>query len=105
MKKLIFLGACLVALALQPVIAQTKPDVVIVRLADGTNASQLIIVRGPGKNEVIDLLTSINTKGLISSGEAIQQAIAELYREGYSLKSTFSGYQGSVSTLLFVKEK
>jgi hypothetical protein len=54
-------------------------------LADGTNASQLIIVRGPGKNEQIDLLTSTNTKGLISSGEAIQQAIAKLYQEGYSL--------------------
>jgi hypothetical protein len=124
MKKLFFLGACLVALASQPVKAQlqstapdmvimkgrgmTQPsgaDVVVVRVGDGTNASQLIIVRGPGKNEVVDLITSTNTKALISSGEAIQQAIAGLYREGYSLKSTFSGYQGSVSTLIFVKEK
>lgn len=105
MKKLFFLGACLVALASQPTMAQTGGADVVVRLADGTNASQLIIVRGPGKNEQIDLLTSTNTKGLISSGEAIQQAIAKLYQEGYSLKSSISGYQGSVSTLVFVKEK
>jgi hypothetical protein len=106
MKKLFFLGACLMALASQPAMAQTGgADVVVVRLADGTSASQLIIVRGPGKNEQIDLLTSTNTKGLISSGEAIQQAIAKLYQEGYSLKSSISGYQGSVSTLVFVKEK
>jgi hypothetical protein len=106
MKKIFFIGACFVTLSSAPVMAQTSgSDVVVVRLADGTNASQLIIVRGPGKNEQIDLLTSTNTKGLISSGEAIQQAIAKLYQEGYSLKSTFGGYQGYVSTLIFVKEK
>ena len=106
MKKLLFLGACLVALASQPVMAQTSgADVIVVRLIDGGIASQLIIVRGPGKNERIDLVSSTNTKGLISSGEVIQQAIEKLYQEGYSLKSTFSGYGGYGSTLIFVKEK
>jgi hypothetical protein len=105
MKKLLFLGACFVALASQPVLAQASPDVVVVRVADGTYGSQLVIVRGPGKNEQIDLINSTNTKGLISSGEAIQQALAKLYQEGYSLKSSFSGHQGQVSTLVFVKGK
>ncbi|MFD1874263.1 hypothetical protein [Hymenobacter bucti] len=106
MKKLLFLGACLVALASQPVMAQTGgADVVVVRIADGSNASQLVIVRGPGRNERIDLSSSINNKSLTSTGEAIQQATAKLYQEGYILKSTFSGQGGFVSTLVFVKEK
>jgi hypothetical protein len=108
MKKLFFMGACLVALSSSSVRAQAaeaEPQVVVVRVADGTNGSQVIIVRGPGRSEQLDMITSTNTKGLISSGLTIQQAIAKLYQEGYSLKSTFSGYQGSVSTLVFVKEK
>jgi hypothetical protein len=106
MKKILFLGACLVALASKPVMAQTAgPDVVVVRVTDGLVASQMVIVRGPGKNEQIDLPVGTHTKGLVSSGEVIQQAIAKLYQEGYSLKSTFGGHQGSASTLVFVKEK
>jgi hypothetical protein len=106
MKKLLFLGACLVALASQPVMAQTSgPDIVVVRVIDGIAASQMVIVRGLGKNERIDLADGSNNKGLVSSGEAIQQAIAKLYQEGYSLRSTFGGHQGSASTLIFVKEK
>jgi hypothetical protein len=94
MKKILFLGACLVALASKPVMAQTAgPDVVVVRVTDGLVASQ------------IDLPVGTHTKGLVSSGEVIQQAIAKLYQEGYSLKSTFGGHQGSASTLVFVKEK
>jgi hypothetical protein len=105
MKKLLLLGACLVALASSPVMAQTGPNVVVVRVTDGLVASQMVIVRGPGKNKQIDLPLGTNTKGLVSFGEAIQQAIAKLYQEGYSLKSTFGGHQGSASTLVFVKEK
>jgi hypothetical protein len=81
--------------------AQTGPDVVAVRVTDGLVASQMVIVREPGKNQQIDLSVGTNTKGLVSSGEAIQQAIAKLYQEG----STFGGHQGSASTLVFVKEK
>ena len=34
---------------------------------------------------------------------AYQRIIANLYQQGYSLKSTFSEFQGSFSTLVFVK--
>jgi hypothetical protein len=88
------------------VMAQTGgADVVVVRVADGTIGSKMVIVRGPGKNEQVDLFDGTNTKGLVTSGEAIQQVIVKLYQEGYVLKSTFSGHQALVSTLVFIKEK
>lgn len=47
----------------------------------------------------------LSVKSLTTSGEAMQQVFAKLYKEGYSLKSTFGGGQGFTSTLVFVKEK
>ena len=106
MKKLLFLGACLLALSSSPVRAQTGgSDVVVVRLVDGLPSSQLVIVRGPGQNEQLELPAGIGTKNLISSGEVLQQAVAKLYQEGYTLKSTFSSKGGSAATLIFTKEK
>ncbi len=107
MKKVLFLGACLVALASSPVIAQTAgPQVVVVRVNDGGGlGSHLVIVRGEGKSEVVDFPLGLSVKSLTTSGEAMQQVFAKLYQEGYALKSTFGGGQGYTSTLVFVKEK
>jgi hypothetical protein len=56
MKKLLFLGACLVALASQPVMAQTGgADVVVVQVSFGLGAGQILISHGGGKTEVVEI--------------------------------------------------
>jgi hypothetical protein len=105
MKKLLFLGACLVALASQPVMAQTGGvDVVVVRVFDNGSSVNLVINRGPGKSEKVFFGSGGNDKHLADTAEAYQQLIAKLHQEGYGLKSTFPAVNG-LATLVFVKEK
>lgn len=107
MKKLLFLGACLVALASSPAWAQAgEPEVVVVRVVEKiAGKNRLVVVRGEGKSEEVELDSGLNTKSMTASGEAMRRVFAQLYHEGYTLKSTFSGSQGFASTLVFVKEK
>lgn len=106
MKKLLFLGACLVALASQPVMAQTGgADVVVVRVYDGSVSGRLVIAHAGGKTEELPFNGSYNSKGLAESGNQLQQVVTTLYQQGYALKSTFSSSGGVVATLIFVKEK
>lgn len=104
MKKILLLGACLVALASQPVLAQTGgTEVVVVRVVD--TGGRFVIGRPGGKTEEVSFNSSYSSKGLAESAVQLQQAVASLYQQGYTLKSTFTGASGSVSTLIFVKEK
>jgi hypothetical protein len=112
MKKLLFLGACLVALASSPVMAQTGgADVVVVRVNEGSAAvgsNCLIVVRGKGKSEKIAFPTEQQIAGpsaqaLTTSGEIMQGVFAKLHQQGYTLKSTFG--HGSTTTLIFAKGK
>jgi hypothetical protein len=104
MKKLLFLGACLVALATQPVMAQTAgPDVVIVKVYETLSSLRIAVSQGQGKTEVIDAEGGGDKKKIIDSAETLQKLIAGLLQQGYSLKSTFGGTQGVMSTLVFVK--
>jgi hypothetical protein len=119
MKKLLFLGACLVALASSPVMAQTHKaevvmshtelaqtggaEVVVVRVYDGTG--KFVIGRPGGKVEELSFNPNYTSKGLAESTGQLQKAVASLYQQGYTLKSTFGGAQGSIATLIFVKEK
>lgn len=106
MKKLLFLGACLVVLSSQPVMAQTGgPDIVIVRLAEGAGTIHAVITRGEGKSEEIEFPNGSKNKGLIASSEGYYKMINKLYQEGYVLKSTFSSSNINAEnmTLLFVK--
>jgi hypothetical protein len=101
MKKLVFLGACLVALASSPVAAQASaPEVVVVRILNN-----LVIVRPGGKTEEVDYAGGTNAKSLTDSGITVQRVITKLYQEGYVLKSTYSGSAVSGATLIFLKEK
>ena len=51
MKKLLFLGACLVALASQPVMAQTgNAEVVVVRLEESLRRVYVSVTRADGKS-------------------------------------------------------
>lgn len=100
MKKLLFLGACLVALASQPVMAQTGgADVVVVHFYhNGTPRLYAAVARNGAKAEVQDM------KGDgAEETEFCQRIIAKLYQEGYTLKSTFGGSGSMTGTLVFVK--
>jgi hypothetical protein len=100
MKKLLFLGACLVALASQPTMAQTGgADVVVMQAHFGASAGYIIISRGPGKTEKQEF----KTKNEGAEAEAYQQVIAKLYQEGYTIKSAVSPGISSTSTLVFTK--
>lgn len=106
MKKLLFLGACLLALASQPVMAQTgAPDVVVVKVYEGTGTLRIVISHGEGKTELIEAVGGTQKKELIPSAEALQKVITGLCQQGYALKSTFGGTQGYayLSTLVFIK--
>jgi hypothetical protein len=104
MKKLLFLGACLVALASQPVMAQTGgADVVIVKVFEMTGTLRIAISHGEGKTEVVEAVGGGSKKDIVTSSESLHKVIAGLYQQGYSLKSTFDGNQGVLSTLVFVK--
>jgi hypothetical protein len=102
MKKLLFLGACLVALASQPVMAQTAgPEVVVVQAYFPIGTGRVVISRGPGKTEELEFKNGFRQT---AAAESYQQVIAKLYQEGYSIKTSFSSTSG-LSTLIFVKEK
>jgi hypothetical protein len=105
MKKLLFLGTCLVALASSPVMAQTGgADVIVVRVYDG-NGGKLVIARAGGKTEEILFNSNYTSKALAESTSQFQQVVASLYQQGYALKSTFSAGSGGVASLIFIKEK
>jgi hypothetical protein len=104
MKKLLFLGACLVAFASQPVLAQTGgPEVVVVRFGYvGASKLRAYIARGadkveeqenPGKNRMPD------------EAAFCQQLITKLYQEGYTLKGSFSTGNIPPASMVFVKDK
>ena len=105
MKKLLFWGACLVALASQPVMAQTGgSNVIVVRVRDSGVGIELVINRGKGQSELIKFSSGVSDKHLQEAAEGYQLALAKLYQEGYSLKSTFTAAEG-LSTLVFVKDR
>jgi hypothetical protein len=103
MKKLLFLGACLLALASQPVMAQTGgADIVVVRINDTGAIVYMAISHGAGKTESLSFPSGYNEKRILETAERYQQVLTKLYQEGYSLKSTFTVSQG-LTTLVFVK--
>lgn len=105
MKKFLFLGAYLMALASQPVRAQTGgSNVVVVRVHDNGVSIELLISRGKGNSELIKFSSGRSSKNLQEAAEGYQQTLAKLYQEGYSLKSTFTSAE-SLSTLVFVKDR
>ena len=103
MKKLFLLGACLLALSVNPVKAQTaNPDIVVVRVMDVPNRLHFVIVRGEGKVEEMEFAGS-NSAKKPSTGEAYFKVYSMLMKEGYALQNTTTSASGYYSTLLFVK--
>lgn len=105
MKKLFFIGACLVAFASQPVMAQTGgPSVATVRISQGAGRVYIATSTGAGKAEMSEIETpSYTNKNIGPIADIYQQTIAKLSQEGYTLKAMSGG--DNVTTLVFTKEK
>ena len=109
MKKLLFMGACLVALSASPVQAQTDVDVTVVRVTAIAPYTYVTITRPGGKQEEIEFNNygkDTGKKQLVGVG--LQQVVADLYQQGYELKSTFDtqmSASSSASVLLFIRKK
>jgi hypothetical protein len=100
MKKRVFLGACLMALASQPVKAQTGglAAVVVVQIYQSTlNKGRIVVERGVDKPEIVEFKFSPQDE----QAAAYQHIFAKLAQEGYVLKSTFSVQGGGATTLGF----
>jgi hypothetical protein len=104
MKKLFLIGACLLALASSPALAQVGgPPVVVVQLYySGLGTGHIAVTRGEGKTEDIEYKATTIKQHVAS--ETYQRVFTQLYQEGYALKSTFSPGDGSVVTLIFDKK-
>jgi hypothetical protein len=112
MKKLLFSGACLVALASQPVMAQTGgSDIVVVKMIEGNGLLRFYIARPSGKPEIREFSTKqLKEKGegeyLNGQAECTRILFAELAQQGYSLTTTYSSSASSgigLTTLVFTK--
>jgi hypothetical protein len=106
MKKLLLVSACLWALLAEPVRARAaEPDVIVVKVLESRLATRIVIARSWGIPEELEI-----TPGLTGSEETValdvakkmQQVLAKLYVQGYTIASTFSGERG-MSTLVLVK--
>jgi hypothetical protein len=75
-------------------------DVVLVHFSNDTGKARAIISRAASTTEERQVKA-----GITEQTAFCQQAIAKLYQEGYTLKSTFSVGTSSTNTLVFTKEK
>lgn len=112
MKKLLLLGACLVALASQPVRAQaggsTEADVTVVRVTASYSRTAVTVTRPGGQQENLEFENDKQSEKRQVVGVGFQQLVAGLYQQGYQLQATFDtqmGTSGSASILLFVRKK
>lgn len=111
MKNLLYVGACLIALASTPASAQTgSTDVVVVKVTESYDYLLLDIARAGVKPE----RRTFKRRDLLVDGapaEITRQLIAQLYKEGYALTSTYGGggiLTGSnmnLNTLVFTKRQ
>jgi hypothetical protein len=114
MKKLLFLGACLVALTSSPAMAQTSAtDIVVVKVTESFGWLQFDIARTDGKPEHREFnLKQLREKGATyaTSGQAecTRSLLVELAQQGYVLTTTYAASSGSTNgpaTLIFTKRQ
>jgi opacity protein-like surface antigen len=107
MKKLLLLWACLLALASPLQAAAAPPDIIIMRIYESRKTT-IIITRGEGKSEKIEVENGFTDKKLIEANEGYYKVFERLYQEGYTVQSTFSTVYDATSsftTVLFVKAR
>ena len=107
MKRLFFLGACLVALASSPVLAQTNgPQVAVVRITEYPGTVYISLTKEEGRSEQWKFESGSTGKRLDDSGQGYYKLLADLYRQGYRLQSTVSANVSpdvSRTTMVLVK--
>jgi hypothetical protein len=114
MKRFVFLGACLLALASQPVKAQTGgPDIVVVKVIEGSGQLHFHIARPGVKPEHREFnLKQLKEKGegdyYSGQTECTRNLLVELTQQGYTLTTTYSASMGTslgLTTLVFTKRQ
>ena len=107
MKKLLLLCACLLALAGPLRAAIAPPDIIVVRIYEGRKTT-IIITRGEGKSEKVEVENGFTDKRLVEANEGYYKVFERLYQEGYTVQSTFSTVydaSSSFTTVLFAKAR
>lgn len=105
MRKHLFFGLCLAALGAGPAMAQAGgPQTIVVTVQDNVDL-HIVISRGPGNSEDVDVSAKDVRRNPHAREEALQQLFAKLQQEGYTLKSTFGGGFNYLirSTLIFTR--
>jgi hypothetical protein len=112
MKKILGVGACLLALAASPVLAQTgQADVVVVKVKEYSAYMEFGIARAGRKPEYrlfkpAALRELGDGKEIGGTAEATRQLLIELAQQGYSLTTTYSdGNDAGRTTLVFTKKQ
>jgi hypothetical protein len=106
MKKLLLLSAGLLVAPYLLGQAQTgAPDMVVVKVSETQSSTLLVIARGEGQSEIMELEGGGGSNAMTQSAKRVHQVLTKLYAQGYVLKSTFTGDRGSMSTLVLVKER
>jgi len=107
MKKLLFLGTCLVALASSPIRAQTGvSQIAVLRITEYPGTVYVSLTQAEGKSEQWKFDNGSTGKRLDDSGQGYYKLLANLYNQGYHLQSTFSSAIGTDlnrTTLILVK--
>lgn len=112
MKKKFFLGACLVALASSPAMAQVGVAETVVVTVENNVGLHVVISRGPGKSEVVEVSYKEIRQNPAAQEERLQQVFDKLFQQGFSLQGTYggggAGRSGSFlfnNTLIFTKRQ
>lgn len=111
MKKLLFLGVCLVALNASSVLAQTVAPmvaVVSIRYSGNSSGSGYLLIDRDGKIERKNVQGAFHSpitsdESMTRRATVLRQTVVQLYQEGYVLKGTLG--HSDVDELIFVKEK
>jgi hypothetical protein len=96
MKKLVFLGACLVALASQPVKAQIgTTDLVVIKVSETRNFLRFSIARGQQAPEEVQIDLGKEEK----ASAAYYTILSKYYVQGYVLQAVIPGLTSGVNWL------
>lgn len=71
----------------------------VVKVAEYQSTTQIVVVRGEGKSELMELEGGAGSTAMTQSAKWVQQLLMKLYVQGCVLKSAFIGDPGSSSTL------
>lgn len=112
MKKLLILSTCLWALGFNPTLAQTGGVETVVVTVDDYLTLRIIISRGPGQSEVVEVPLKDIRQHPTARQETLQREFNKLFEQGFALQGTYGGgatdrggsFMGH-STLVFTKRQ